>query len=435
MIFNDVIFWVAILAPFLGFVLIDWQFKLPGWLRVSFVVVLSAVYYTQGPNADLALMGAFVLINIIPATLLKLPRSALLFMAMANIIVLFLVKGTYPQGAPLAISFVAFQIAGLYITQHETKRYTTSPGGFLFFASFFPQLVAGPILHWGRVERFYNSWINGANLKPDWRGALLFISIGMAKKTLVADELSGIVSGYQNGADEFTILSSSLFPILYGAYIYFDFSAYTDIATGVARLIGFRLPINFYSPYKADSPRKFWRRWHRTLHKFFKIDLGRIFRFLAVQKGQMTLLLLFLFSGFWHGASAGFLIWAMLHFVLFIAFDRLKGNRLPKLARHTVMFCAVNLIWVPFALGWDGAMQWAQGFTSLVSVTQNEWALVMWSAFATLFVLFLPNGYEILRYKKYTRTINGLFAIGLVCVCVLAFTAETAPAPFIYFQF
>ena len=435
MIFNDVIFWVAILAPFLGFVLIDWQFRLPGWLRVSFVVVLSAVYYTQGPNADLVMMGAFVLINVIPATLLKLHRSALLLMAMANIVALFLVKGIYLHGVPLAISFVAFQIAALYITQLETKRYTTSPGGFLFFVSFFPQLAAGPILHWGRVERFYNNWVDGVNLKPDWRGALLFISIGMAKKTLVADELSRIVSGYQTGADEFTALSSLLFPILYGAYIYFDFSSYTDIATGVARLIGFRLPINFYSPYKADSPRQFWRRWHRTLHKFLKIDLGRILRFLTVQKGQMTLLLLFLFSGFWHGASAGFLIWAVLHFVLFIGFDHLKGSRLPKLLRHAVMFCAVNLIWVPFALGWDGTLEWAQGFSRLVSVTQNAWLLVMWSAFTTMFVLFLPNGYDILRYKKYTRIINGAFAIVLVSVCVLAFTSETVPAPFIYFQF
>lgn len=253
---------------------------------------------------------------------------------------------------PLGISFYTFQQLSYII---DSYRKECAPYGFLEYAayvSFFPQLIAGPIVYHSelipQLQDPKNKNIHFENLS---RGIYAF-ALGLAKKVLIADTFSKFVAlGYGN-ISELNTPSVILVMVCYSLQIYFDFSGYCDMAYGMGYMLNIKLPVNFNSPYKAQSVNDFWDRWHMTLTRFFTkyiyIPLG------GSRNGKLktyrNVFIVFLVSGFWHGANWTFIIWGVLHGIASV-FERLVNAarwKIPRLLKTLLTFCGVTFAWSLF---------------------------------------------------------------------------------------
>ena len=264
---------------------------------------------------------------------------------------------------PLAISFFTFlQIAYLVDAYRgETEEYHFTD--YLLFVTFFPHLIAGPLVHHKEMmPQFSRKKASGRTL--DLSVGLTILAIGLFKKVVVGDNLSTVSTGFfdlaANGARPPTFGEAWAGALAYALHLYFDFSGYSDMAIGSARLFGIRFPLNFHSPYKADSMVEFWRRWHMTLSRFLRdylyIPLG------GNRKGKVrryiNLLLTMVLGGIWHGAGFAFLLWGLLHGLYlcvnhaWFAFRKKHGIKpLPKPLGIAITFILVLIAWVPFRAG------------------------------------------------------------------------------------
>lgn len=265
---------------------------------------------------------------------------------------------------PLAISFFTFQQISYLVDAWQGK---TSEYNFLhycLFVCFFPQLIAGPIVHHREI---LPQFMRGDNLSPRWSNFAIGISIfaiGLFKKTVIADSLSryvGPVYDVGNGAENLDFFRAWGSTLAYTFQLYFDFSGYSDMAIGAARIFGVVLPVNFFSPYKSTSIIEFWRRWHITLSRFLRdylyIALG------GNRKGKyrryVNLFLTMVLGGLWHGAGWPFVIWGVLH-GSYLMINHLWRNVMAKLGLQLsdlywyrgfawlVTFTAVVFSWVYF---------------------------------------------------------------------------------------
>ncbi len=222
---------------------------------------------------------------------------------------------------PLGISFFTFQQISFVADTYRGEVRNCPLDEYALFVSFFPQLIAGPIVnHSEMLPQFERI----GEKKPDWEriagGFALFV-MGLAKKVLLADTFgAGVDYGYGNIA-ALGRMDAVLVILFYALQLYFDFSGYCDMAVGIGRMLGIEIPVNFHSPYKAVNIVDFWKRWHITLNRFFTkyvyIPLGGNRR----GEGRMyrNLLLVFFLSGLWHGAGFHYIVWGMLHGVLYVA--------------------------------------------------------------------------------------------------------------------
>jgi len=265
----------------------------------------------------------------------------------------FFSGGTISIGwVPLGLSFFTFQQLW-YLREAYTGKIPPAPlGDYLLFSFFFPTITSGPIL---RPSAFFSQLRSEAFLRPDERdaaAALYAISMGMAKKVLLADSLGVVVDhGWSMGAG-LGLPGAWVVILAYTLQLYLDFSGYCDIAAGCARLLGLRLPVNFNSPYRALSVGEFWKRWHITLTTFLRECL--YFPLGGSRKGSgrtyVNILIIYLVSGFWHGAGWTFIVWGVLHGLAQIV-ERIWGakrERLPKIIQWALTFLFVNLAWVFF---------------------------------------------------------------------------------------
>lgn len=216
---------------------------------------------------------------------------------------------------PLGISFFTFQQLSFVIERYKGTAPHYPVQDYVFFVSFFPQLVAGPIvLHTEilpQLKERNNRYFCGAKF---YDGLSLFI-LGFAKKVLLADSLAVLVQAEYANIPALDSPSAWAVICWYMMELYFDFSGYCDMARGIAGMFGFWLPENFDSPFRATSVREFWRRWHKTLSRFLTqyvyIPLG------GNRKGKgrqaLNLLIVFLVSGIWHGANWTFIVWGLMH--------------------------------------------------------------------------------------------------------------------------
>ena len=265
----------------------------------------------------------------------------------------FFTGGAFSIGwAPLGLSFFTFQQLWL-LKEVYTGAYVPARDERLFlFAFFFPTVTSGPILKPGD---FFPQLTGEDFLRPGWEGAaagIYAICCGTAKKVLLADSFGAVVN---NGWDRLADLSAPaawLVILGYTLQLYFDFSGYCDIAAGVARILGIRLPVNFDSPYRSLSIGEFWKRWHITLTSFLRecvyFPLGGSRR--GTARTYINIMIIFLVSGFWHGAGWTFLIWGALHGLAQVI-ERVWGpsrDRLPRLVRWGLTFLFVNIAWVFF---------------------------------------------------------------------------------------
>lgn len=236
---------------------------------------------------------------------------------------------------PLGISFFTFQQISFIVDTYRGEVADCSLSEYALFVSFFPQLIAGPIVNHGEMFPQFRAF---GKKKADWEriaGGLALFVLGLAKKVLLADTFGkGVDYGYENLA-LLGRADAALVIFFYALQLYFDFSGYCDMALGLGRMLGIEIPVNFNSPYKAVNIVDFWKRWHITLNRFFTkyvyIPLG------GNRKGQgrmyLNLLIVFFLSGFWHGAGFHFLAWGMLHGALYVVTRFWLGRIKPRLMR------------------------------------------------------------------------------------------------------
>ena len=216
---------------------------------------------------------------------------------------------------PLGISFFTFQQLSFVIDRYRQDAPDYGFWDYACFVTYFPQLIAGPIvLH----NEFVPQLQARKNRKPDWEsffdGTGLFI-LGLGKKVLLADVLAIVVNAEYNNIAYLDLPAAWITIIFYMLELYFDFSGYCDMARGIGKMFGFALPENFDSPLMATSVKDFWRRWHKTLSRFLTtyiyIPLGGNRKGTAVK--CRNLMIVFLVSGFWHGANWTYVVWGLLH--------------------------------------------------------------------------------------------------------------------------
>lgn len=253
---------------------------------------------------------------------------------------------------PLGISFFTFtQTAYLFDSYYgKTKEYDFL--NYALFVTFFPHLVAGPIIHHSEMmpqfEKLKNKFINWKNLS---QGLFLFL-IGLFKKVIIADTLSKWASMGFDTTSPLSYLEAWSSLLSYTFQIYYDFSGYTDMALGVSKMFNIDLPQNFNNPYIAIDIQDFWRRWHMTLTRFLRdylyIPLG------GNRKGTfrtyINILIVFFICGLWHGASWMFVIWGVLHGFASVINRLWKRTNieLPHWLSWIITFTFVNFAWIFF---------------------------------------------------------------------------------------
>jgi alginate O-acetyltransferase complex protein AlgI len=370
--FNTALF----LFLFLPFFLIAYFISQPRW-RPLIGIVASAMFYAWGSAVNLLLISALILINFGLSRLYgsKPSKRFLPFGILINLSVLaffkfFLSYGMaiffgldrfFPErvigwlGAltfPMGLSFISFQlIAYLLDVSKGTVKPETSLVSFAFYILMFPKLLSGPIVRYQTVAEQLPGPVLDPNQIAD--GVRRFLR-GFAKKILIADVLAGFVNAV------FALPGMAVTPLFawlgltgYALQIFFDFSGYTDMAIGLAAMMGFRFIENFNYPYIARSIGDFWRRWHISLSTWFRdyvfYPLER--RRLPILGQSFNILIVFLLTGLWHGVSSSFILWGLLH-GLFIAIEGLFLNRLLQKTfrpiRHLYTLLVLLFTWLIF---------------------------------------------------------------------------------------
>lgn len=340
---------------------------------------------------------------------------------------------------PLGISFFTFQqISYLQQVYDGTMEKFYSFSNYALFVSFFPQLVAGPIVLPDEMMSQFDRKENCVPHAENIAKGLFIFSLGLAKKILLADFFALIAdSGFADcSGNFFTAWRSAL---AYAFQIYFDFSGYCDMAIGIALLFNIRLPINFNAPYKAESITDFWRRWHITLGRFLMtsiyIPLG------GNRAGKvrtcLNLLITFFISGLWHGASWLFVLWGMIHGAALVChriWNKYLGLSMPLFPARLLTFLFVVIAWVPFrAVSWAQAKSLYRGMFLPDSwswgIVRKEDLLLFAAGLVTVFLL--PPVCSFLDTFR-PRWCYAVTAAGLIAVSMFFFVRYS---PFIYFNF
>ena len=309
-----------------------------------------------------------------------------------------------PLILPLGISFFTFTqiafLADVYCRKVEKLNWLS----YSVFVTYFPHLIAGPILHHAEIITQLEQEYQAPNAEGFAVGSSIFL-IGLFKKTMIADSLVEFVNpvfGPHVMIDDPGCLGTWAATLAFALQIYFDFSGYSDMAIGISKMFGIRLPLNFNSPYRATSIRDFWHRWHMSLSRFLRdylyIPLGGNRR--GLMRRDLNILLTMLIGGIWHGAGWMFLIWGALHGIFLVierGWERFRGQRkLPSVLGRGLTLIAVVLAWVWFradsvgsALTISGSLLGRHGMGRFEAL---PW---IWIAGLCPVVLFTPNVYQI----------------------------------------
>ncbi|PIB34640.1 acetyltransferase [Reichenbachiella sp. 5M10] len=343
---------------------------------------------------------------------------------------------------PIGISFFTFQQIAFLVDTYKREISEYNLLSYSIFVSFFPQLIAGPIVHHKEMMPQFKS---SKSAQVSWfnisKGVFVF-NMGLAKKIIIADTFGKIASrGYAHTALLDTG-ESWITSLAYSTQLYFDFSGYSDMAIGLGLLFNIQLPNNFWSPYKSTSIKEFWRRWHMTLSRFLKdyiyIPLGG--NRVSTSRTHINLLLTFLIGGFWHGAGWTFIFWGFLHgagLVLHSMFQKTE-IKLPTSLSILLTFLFVNITWIFFrAENWNDALNVVQSMFGL-SHAHNDFSLIyqfydvpIWCI--GLILLFVNNSTQF--SNKYT--INWRFALFTIFLILinLIFLNSDIKQEFLYFDF
>lgn len=353
---------------------------------------------------------------------------------------------------PVGISFYTFQSISYTIDVYRNKiAPVKSLVNFSFFVTFFPQLVAGPIV---RATDFIPQIYQKYSLTGREFGYAIFLILnGLMKKMIISDYLSiNFVDRIFDNPMAYTGFENLMGVYGYAIQIYCDFSGYTDIAIGVGLLLGYKLPLNFNSPYKAANITDFWRRWHISLSTWLRdylyISLG------GNRKGKfrtyINLMLTMILGGLWHGASFRFIIWGTIHGIglalhkvwLLIFPARNKQNLFLRFTGVFITFNIVCLAWIFFRAHDMKTINemFGQIFSSFGFLLIPEIIKSYWIIFALLTVAYLihwlPSGFKEQYRGWFIETPVWAKVLISVLVFIIIYQAKSSDVqPFIYFQF
>lgn len=349
---------------------------------------------------------------------------------------------------PIGISFFTFQTMSYSIDVYREKIKPSK--NFLDFACYvcmFPQLIAGPIVRYEEIEKDLvgrtHSW------EKVKQGSERFV-IGLAKKMIVANYFALISDNIFNSSiSQLTFYDTWLGIICYSFQIFFDFSAYSDMAIGLGMILGFKFPENFNYPYISKSIREFWRRWHMTMSFWFRdyvyISLGG--NRVGVKRVYLNLLIVFIVTGLWHGASWNFVLWGLIH-GFFIILERLFPKLLSKIPDVIKWFYTILVVmsaWVFFrteSIG-DAFIYLSKMFSFNFNSTEFYRVYFIDSKFYMMTVLSLLLCSPLLYYKillpfKNKKSLySGLYYTCIIILFVfsLMYLSTSSYDPFIYFRF
>ncbi len=345
---------------------------------------------------------------------------------------------------PLAISFFTFQQIAYLVDsyRHETKEYNFL--NYALFVTFFPQLIAGPIVHHKEMMPQFADVNNRYPRAAHIAEGLFIFAVGLFKKVVIADTFAVWATEGFDHAASLDFASAWITSLSYTFQLYFDFSGYTDMAIGAALLFNIRLPQNFDSPYKATSIQDFWRRWHITLSRFLRdyiyIPLGGNRK--SEYRTHYNLMTTFLLGGIWHGAGWTFLFWGALHGLALVIHRLWKkaGKTLPRVAAWFVTFMFVNISWVFFrAKSFDDAFKVLKGMFGFNGGTATFNTMALWYiAAAFVVVLLFHNSNELAankKLKKYYLFITVLLFLFALLQMFNISVQEDRVSEFLYFNF
>ncbi|MFD0933321.1 MBOAT family O-acyltransferase [Psychroflexus salinarum] len=351
---------------------------------------------------------------------------------------------------PVGISFYTFQTLSYTIDVYrEQLKPTQSLLNFAAYVAFFPQLVAGPIERATRLlPQFSKQRV--FNYKVATSGVYLIIW-GLFKKVVIADNCAFFVNQIFDQTQAYSSLELALGAVLFAFQIYGDFSGYSDIAIGTARLFGFQLMTNFAFPYFSRDIAEFWRRWHISLSTWFRdyvyIPLGgsRVRKTLQVR----NVMIIFLVSGFWHGANWTFLVWGALHGLFFLPLLLFNLNRkylsedalrIRHLLKIGLTFGIVCLAWVFFRADTiTEAIQFIVQVFEFNSTSLNFFInsskYILFSAIIGFSVLLMLY-FEFRAFRKHRVEVHlQPYSAAFIIACIVVMGAFKNQADFIYFQF
>ncbi|WP_216213948.1 MBOAT family O-acyltransferase [Amycolatopsis aidingensis] len=367
-----------------------------------------------------------------------------------------LLGGDFPVvelALPIGISFFTFHHISYVVDIYRgERRALRNPVAFGTYIAMFPQLAAGPIVRYREIADQLPQ-LRSHRLDDIAAGFPRF-ALGLCKKAIIADSLAPMVDAcFATPSEEMTFSIAWLGAVAYTLQLFFDFSGYSDMAVGLGRMLGFRLPENFARPYASVTITEFWRRWHMSLSRWFRdyvyIPLGGNRG--GARKTYRNLCIVFVLTGFWHGAAWTFLVWGAYHGALLIierafGWDRTPSATGPRIARRLLTLVLVIFGWVFFksadlgsALTMLGHMFLPdfEGLTDLVDASLTNQRLVILLAALTMFALpahpVTGPLLESSRSRPATALRVTVMTVGLAYAAILVATGTFSP--FLYYQF
>jgi len=423
MLFNSYEFLFLFLPICLGFFFLAG--RLDREIAIIWLVLASLFFYGWWNPAYLILILFSMIVNFVLGKVLTLSfkrgeklrtKSYLVFGLTVNLGVLAYYKyaGFFVQNVnaltgsqiglgeivlPLAISFFTFQQIAYLVDASRGITHEYRFSHYALFVTFFPQLIAGPIVHHKEMLPQFMRRKTVTFQLDNLAIGLTILFIGLFKKVVLADGIaqyaSPVFNSAANGAS-LTFFEAWGGALAYTMQLYFDFSGYSDMAIGAARLFGIRLPLNFYSPYKATNIVEFWRRWHMTLSRFLRdylyVSLGGNRR--GRTRRYTNLFVTMLLGGLWHGAGWTFVIWGGLHGCYLVInhawrwckeITGINGNAFPRVSKFVAWFLTFNAVvisWVFFrASDFDTAMVILKSMSGLDGIVVPNGIMVRLGAF------------------------------------------------------
>lgn len=415
-------------------------------LQNGLLILASLFFYAWGEPRYILLMVASILVNYLFVRMLtRTPaKTVVTAAAIFNVGMLFVFKyAGLPVRLPIGISFYTFQALSLVIDLYRDRKAgedvrVTLPD-VLLYISFFPQLIAGPIVQYKDIRPYLR--LRTVDIEGISRGIRRFV-VGLSKKVLLADTVAVVCDAlYAQGDGRISGIAVWVAAICYMFQIYFDFSGYSDMAIGLGEMFGFHFKENFNMPYTASSVRDFWRRWHISLSTWFRdyvyIPLG------GNRKGRVRTVInrmtVFALTGIWHGAGFNFLLWGLWHgfFVSVEQFAPVGKSVLRSIAGRIYTFLVVLVGFVLFraeSLGKAGTML-ALMFTDWSCSRASVGIALRYLTPYVLIILLICLVASLWKPKFALPVwVSNVLTLFLLLLCMMT-VASAAYSPFIYFRF
>lgn len=421
---------------------------LPDRLRNFVLIIGSLAFYAQAGSNKPLIMGLLIgstLVTFFIAWLLEKVRSGWLLAfslcAMAGVLMFFKL---YNEGRllPAGLSFYLFQLAAYLICVY--RQQIQADRNILAFSAqtvMFPKLLSGPLMEPASLqEQVKKPNISMQNIHDGLQQLIL----GLGLKVLLANRLGSLwaqssVVGYESISTPFAWMSL----VAYAMQLYFDFWGYSLMAMGIGQMLGFKLPENFRDPYASRSVGEFWRRWHASLGAWFRVNI--YFPMGGSRKGNLrtvfNLLVVWTFTGIWHGIGGNYLLWAA--FLVFLIIN--ERFWLGKLLKKTYVLChvytvlAILLSWLPFAVGdWDQMVMYLGRLFGTAGQTLNPNDFVIWGQeYLKLLIAGVICATPLPRmvWNKIKNSFVADILLFALFWVVVYFIVTSAQDPFMYFQY